>query len=134
MLWDCASINSLRLLSTVFSRIGVSCFFIWIISWNSCVMSSSSPPHLLNCFYWDSDFFKTSYFVLGCSWWTILWKFQVTGKGTQPYIYTYPFSLKPSFHLGWLVTLSGVPCAIYSSPFWSSILNIAVCTWSSQTS
>ena len=37
-------------------------------------------------------FKKTFYFVLGYSWLTRLWQFQVNTKGIQPYIYMYQFS------------------------------------------
>jgi len=33
-------------------------------------------------------------------------------KGTQPYIYMYPFSPSHDSHPGWHITLSRVPCAI----------------------
>ena len=37
------------------------------------------------------------YFILEYSWKTMLWSFQVNGKGTQPYIHMYPFSPKARF-------------------------------------
>ena len=43
---------------------------------------------------------------------TMLWLFQVDSKGTQPYIYMYPFFPKLPSHLGRHITLSRVPCAI----------------------
>ena len=52
------------------------------------------------------------YFVLEYSWLTMLWCFQVDSKGTQPYIYLYPFSPpNPPSHPGCHVTLRRVPCA-----------------------
>ena len=57
--------------------------------------------------FWGS-FLKKLYFVLGHSWLTTLWKFQVYSKGTQPYICMYPFS--PGF------LPSGLPCSTEQSP------------------
>ena len=42
----------------------------------------------------------------------MLWQFQVDSKGTQPYMYMYPFSTKLPFYPGCYITLSKVPCAI----------------------
>ena len=57
-------------------------------------------------------FYLTFYFVLGNSQLTMLWQFQVGNKGTQPYIYMYPFSPKLPSHPGCHITLSRVPCAL----------------------
>ena len=43
---------------------------------------------------------------------TMLGQFQVDRKGTQSYIYMYPFSPKLPTHLGCHITLSRVPCAL----------------------
>ena len=56
-------------------------------------------------------FFKF-YFVLRCSWLTMLWYFQVNSEGPQPYMYRYPFSTKLPSHPGCQIQLSRVPCAI----------------------
>ena len=49
-------------------------------------------------------------------WGTVDFNNLVVVSGEQPrdspYIYMYPFSLKPPAHPGWHVTLSRVPCAI----------------------
>ena len=42
----------------------------------------------------------TFYFVLGYCQWTMLCWFQMNSRGTQPYIYMYPFSPSPFSHLG----------------------------------
>ena len=42
----------------------------------------------------------------------MLGQFQVHSKGTQPYIYMYPFFPKLPSHPGYHITLSRVPCAI----------------------
>ena len=55
---------------------------------------------------------KPFYLVLGYSWLTMLWQFRVNSKGTQSYIYLYPFSPQTSPHPGWHITLSRVPCAM----------------------
>ena len=57
-------------------------------------------------------FFLTFYFILEYSLLTMLWWFQVGSKGTQPYIYMYPFSSKLPSHPACHIILSGVPCAI----------------------
>ena len=44
-------------------------------------------------------------------WLTMLWQFQVDSKGTQLYVYMYPFSPKLLSHPGCCITLSRVPCA-----------------------
>ena len=44
-------------------------------------------------------FFLTFYFVLECNWLIMLWQFQVDSKGTQPYIYMYPFSGSWDFNI-----------------------------------
>ena len=56
----------------------------------------------------------------------MLWSFQVSGKGTQPYTHMYPylFSPKTPSHPGWHVTLSRVPCVIQQVLV--GFLNIAV--------
>ena len=46
------------------------------------------------------------------SWLTRLWWFQVNSKGTQPYVYMYPFFPKLPSHPGCHITLSRAPCAI----------------------
>ena len=40
-----------------------------------------------------------------------MWRFQVDGAGSQPYIDLYPFSPRPRRHPGGLMTLSVAPCA-----------------------
>ena len=55
-------------------------------------------------------FFLT--FILEYSQLTRLWSFHVDCKGTQPYMYMYPFSPKPPSHPGCHITLSRVLCAI----------------------
>ena len=58
-------------------------------------------------------FFLSFYFILEYSWSiTVLCYFQVDSKGTQPYLYMYPFSPKLPSHPGCHMTLSRVPCAI----------------------
>ena len=65
----------------------------------------------------DLYLFLTFYFLLGYSWLTMLWWFQVNSKGTQPYIYVYPFCLKlPSQR-------DPLPVFSPSSPFWNNALN-----------
>ena len=44
-------------------------------------------------------------------WLTMLWQFQADSKGTQLYVYMYPFSPKLPSHPGCCITLSRVPCA-----------------------
>ena len=52
--------------------------------------------------------FLTFYFILEYSQLTMLLQFQVDSKGTQPYIYMYPFSPKSPSHPGCHITLSRV--------------------------
>jgi len=47
----------------------------------------------------------------------------VVSKGTQTYIFRYPFSLKLPSHPGYHISLSRVPCAILIGPCWLSSLN-----------
>ena len=48
-------------------------------------------------------------------------------KGTQPYVYMYPFFSKLSSHPGWHIILSRESSVCYTiGPCWVSILNIAV--------
>ena len=61
--------------------------------------------------------------------WKCCGSFRWTAKGLRQ-TYVCLFSLKSHSHPGWRVTLSRVPCA---GSCWLSILNIAVCTWPSQT-
>ena len=53
--------------------------------------------------------------------------FQVDCKGTQPFIYMYPFSPKLPSHPGCRITLSSSLCSTVG-PCWLSVLNIALCT------
>ena len=56
--------------------------------------------------HWATEL-NWTYSQLTMSWW-----FQWDSKGTQPYIYMYPFSPKPPSHPGCHMTLSRVPCAV----------------------
>ena len=58
--------------------------------------------------------FLTFYFVLGYSWLTMLWWFQVNNRGTQPWIYMYPFSPRPCL-------LFRLPLNTEQSSVWYSI-------------
>ena len=60
-------------------------------------------------------FLKTFYFILEHSWWTMLWQFQVSSKGTQLCIHMHPFSPKLPSHGGCHIMLSRVPCTILYS-------------------
>ena len=53
------------------------------------IYKESTP---LSFFQNQSLFYLTFYFILEYSRWKILWWFQVDRKGTQPYVYMYPFS------------------------------------------
>ena len=66
------------------------------------------------------------------NWLTMLWQFQVDTKGTQPYIYMYPFSpgSPPIQAPEWRWAES--PCHAVG-PCWLSLLNIAVGACLSQT-
>ena len=57
-------------------------------------------------------FFKTVYFVLGYNHLTMLWLFQLNSKGTQPYMYMYPFFSKLPSHPHCHITLNRVSCAL----------------------
>ena len=79
-----------------------------------------------------NNLFKLFFCFLEYSWSTMLWRFQVHSRATQPYIYMYPFSPKLPFHVGchihWAEFIS-----YRAGPCWFSILNIAVCTRPPQT-
>ena len=84
------------------------------------ILHSSARVSLLkhetdNIFFFFNFIFNTQsiFFLLRFSWLTMLWYFQsLSREGTQPHIYTHPFSPKPTSHPGWHITLSRVPCAI----------------------
>ena len=57
----------------------------------------------------------------------------MNSEGTQPYIYMYPFSPKPSSHPGCHIILTKSFMCYTVGPCRLSILNIVVCTWPSQT-
>ena len=91
---------------------------------------------LIPCFFFKFMQFillLSFYFILEYSWLTMLWYFEVDRKGTQAYIYIYPFYLKLPSSPGCHITLSRVPCAYTVGPCWLFILNIPVCTCPSQT-
>ena len=70
--------------------------------------------------------FLTFYFVSGYSRLTMLWQFQVNNKGTQTYIYMYPFSPKLPSLPGCHITLSRGP---YSTQFLEKrILSVSNCS------
>ena len=73
--------------------------------------------------------FLTFYYILACSWLTMLWSTQVHSRGTQPQASMHPFS--PPLRLPHNIEQSTMCCAI--GPCWLSILSIAVCTYPSQT-
>ena len=54
-------------------------------------------------------FFQTLNFVLGYSWLTTFWWFEVNSEGTQSSICRYPFSHKLPSHPGWHITFSRGP-------------------------
>ena len=58
-----------------------------------------------------SLFYKLLNFILKYSWLTMLWWFQVHGKGTHPCLYVYPF-FHLSSHPGCRITLSRALCAV----------------------
>ena len=73
------------------------------------------PPHIkLTQYGLISKFLKNFSFVLAYSWLTMLWQFHVNSEGTHPYRYMHPFSSKLPSHPGCHLTLSRVPCAVYS--------------------
>ena len=67
--------------------------------------------------YFLDFFFLTFYFVLGYSRLAMLEQFQV--RGTQPYLYMYPFSSKLPSHLGCSATLNSFMCYTLG-PCWLS--------------
>ena len=84
----------------------------------SCPEKPYEQRILAGCSPWDCTEFdtteqlRTAHFVLGYSQLTMLWKFQMSSKGTQPYIYMYPFSPKLPFYPGCQIPLSRVPRAV----------------------
>ena len=51
-----------------------------------------------------------------------MWRFQVDGAGSQPYIDLYPFSPRPRRHPGGLMTLSVAPCATQEDDLQGSLV------------
>ena len=94
---------------------GVGCHFLMQWLYPGTEPKSPVSSSLAGRFFFFLLFFfffkHEKNFVLGYNQLTMWW-FQTNSEGTQPYIYMYPFSLKPLFHPGWHIPLSRVPCAI----------------------
>ena len=86
-------------------------------------MEAFHRPLLFTCFI----------LYLGYSQLTMLWQFQLNSKGTEPYIYTYPFPPQTSFLSRLLHNIEPTSLCYTVGPCWLSMLNIAVCTCLSQT-
>ena len=71
--------------------------WVWICSVVGALpVNHESGSGLRNLYPKGVYFFSFALFILlGYSWLTMLWQFQMNSKGTQPHIYTSPFSLNP---------------------------------------
>ena len=62
------------------------------------------------------------YFLLGGSWWTLLWQIQVASRESQPFTHMHAFSPKLPSLPGCRITVSRVPCAgpqdLVRHPLW----------------
>ena len=80
------------------------------------ILLKSKSEHIF-CVIFFCFCFLTFYFVLGYSRLAMLEQFQV--RGTQPYLYMYPFSSKLPSHLGCSATLNSFMCYTLG-PCWLS--------------
>ena len=107
------------------SRKGFSPYHMWICITHSVGSRASILFFELKCFYFY-------FFLLKCSWFTILWSFLLYHKVIQIYIYPYPLFFRFFSHIGYHRVLGRAPCATQRVPI-DHAFRIQWCAYANPT-